>query len=84
MEKASKCAEKLAAAMEARSTGDRLINLAPIENRFAAAMENDLDTMKGIASLLNLADEIMFRAGNGYQIGSNSIVYVFCFTCPPG
>ena len=33
-----------------------------------AALDNDLDTRKGVATLLNLADEILFRASNGYTI----------------
>ena len=31
-------------------------------------MNNDLDTVKAIASLLNLADLILFRASSGYQV----------------
>lgn len=68
LEKASKCIEKLNAALSAVSSGQRAINVIPALNRFNAAMENDLDTRKGIATLLNLADEILFRAANGYEV----------------
>jgi len=68
LQKASQHAERLDAAMQAVSTGDRPINIRPIQNRFTAAMDNDLDTVKGLATLLNLADEILFRAPNGYSI----------------
>lgn len=68
LEKAAQYAERLDAAMKAISTGDRSLNITPAQNRFAAAMENDLDTRKATATLLNLADEILFRAPNGYLI----------------
>lgn len=68
LEKASRYAEKLHAAMTAVSSGEQPINLKPVQNRFTAVMDNDLDTRKGIATLLNLADEILFRAPNGYTV----------------
>jgi cysteinyl-tRNA synthetase len=68
LEKAAHCVEKLKAAMTAVSTGQQTINITPAQKRFVAAMDNDLDTSKGIATLLNLADEILFRAPNDYQI----------------
>ena len=68
LEKAAQHAQKLSAAMKAKSTGDRLLNIAPARKRFEAALDNDLDTVKGIATLLNLADEILFRAPNGYRV----------------
>lgn len=66
--KAAQAAEKLKAAMTAVSSGETVINTQPAQNRFTAVMDNDLDTSKGIATLLNLADEILFRAPNGYQV----------------
>jgi hypothetical protein len=68
LEKAAQYSERLNAAMEAIGTGDRPLNIVPARNRFMAALDNDLDTRKGIATLLNLADEILFRAANGYSI----------------
>ncbi len=68
LEKASQCIEKFNAALSAIGSGQRPINVTPALNRFNAAMENDLDTRKGIATLLNLADEILFRAANGYEV----------------
>jgi L-cysteine:1D-myo-inositol 2-amino-2-deoxy-alpha-D-glucopyranoside ligase len=68
LRKAARIAEKLNAALAAVSTGDQPINVTPAQKRFTAVMDNDLDTVKGIATLLNLADEIIFRAPNGYQI----------------
>jgi cysteinyl-tRNA synthetase len=68
LEKAAQYAERLDAAMKAISTGDRPLNATPAQNRFVAALDNDLDTRKGVATLLNLADEILFRAPNGYSI----------------
>jgi cysteinyl-tRNA synthetase len=68
LEKAAQHAEKLRAALKARSTGDQLLNLAPVRKRFEATLDNDLDTVKGIATLLNLADEILFRAPNDYRV----------------
>lgn len=68
LEKAAQHAERLSAAMNAKSTGETPINTVPAENRFAAALDNDLDTVKAIATLLNLADEILFRAPNDYRI----------------
>ena len=68
LKRAAQSAEKIKVAMTAVSTGPQPINLTPALNRFMAAMDNDLDTLKGIATLLNLADEILFRASNGYQI----------------
>jgi cysteinyl-tRNA synthetase len=68
LEKAAKHAEKLNAAMKAMSTGDRLLNITPLQKRFEAALDNDLDTVKAIATLLNLADEILFRAPNDYLV----------------
>jgi cysteinyl-tRNA synthetase len=59
---------KLEAALTAVSSGQRPINVAPAQNRFRAAMDNDLDTAKGIATLLNLADEVLFRAPNACQV----------------
>lgn len=59
---------KLKAALMAVGTGREPINLTPAKNRFAAAMDKDLDTLKGIATLLNVADEILFRAPNGYRV----------------
>lgn len=66
--KAAQYAEKLKAAAQAINSGTKPINLKPAENRFIAAMDNDLDTLKGIATLLNIADEILIRASQGYQI----------------
>ena len=68
LKKASRRALKLQAALSAASTGQQAINITPIQNRFTIAMENDLDTAKGIATLLNLADEVLFRAPNGYLL----------------
>jgi len=68
LEKAAQYSERLKAAMEAIGTGDRPLNTTPARNRFMAALDNDLDTRKGTATLLNLADEILFRAPNGYSI----------------
>jgi cysteinyl-tRNA synthetase len=68
LEKAVQLAERLSAAMDALSTGDRPLNVVPVQNRFQAALDNDLDTVKAIATLLNLADEILFRAANDYQV----------------
>ena len=68
LQKAALFVEKLKAAMSARSTGPQPININPVQKRFTAVMDNDLDTGKGLATLLNLADEILFRASNGYQI----------------
>ncbi len=68
LQKATSFVEKLKAAMSARSTGEQPINITPAQRRFTAVMDNDLDTSKGIATLLNLADEILFRASNGYRI----------------
>lgn len=68
LEKAAQHAEKLRAAMKAKSTGDQLLNLATVRKRFQAALDNDLDTVKAIATLLNLADEILFRAPNDYRV----------------
>lgn len=68
LEKAAQLAERLSAAMDALSTGDRPLNVVPVQNRFQAALDNDLDTVKAIATLLNLADEILFRAANDYQV----------------
>lgn len=68
LEKAAQHAERLGAAMQAISTGDRRLNTAPAQNRFEVAMDDDLESGKGIATLLNLADEILFRAPNGYYI----------------
>lgn len=65
---AVKGVEKLKAALTAVSTGQQPINVAPIQKQFMAAMDNDLDTVKGVATLLNLADEILFRASNGYRV----------------
>ena len=66
--KAAQYAERLKAAMQAVSSGTKSINLKPAENRFTAAMDNDLDTLKGVATLLNVADEILIRASQGYQV----------------
>jgi cysteinyl-tRNA synthetase len=68
LERATRWVAKLNAAMAAVSRGEKKINITPAQNRFTAAMDNDLDTAKGIATLLNLADEIIFRAPNGYRI----------------
>jgi DALR domain len=68
LEKAAQYSERLKAAMDAIGTGDRSLNTTPARNRFMAALDNDLDTRKGMATLLNLADEILFRAPNGYSI----------------
>lgn len=68
LRKAARFAEKLHAAMTAVSTGSQVLNVTPAINRFTAVMDNDLDTIKGIATLLNLADEIIFRAPNGYSV----------------
>jgi len=68
LEKAAQHAERLSAAMEAISTGDQPLNFAPVWKRFEAALDNDLDSIRAIATLLNLADEILFRAPNNYQI----------------
>ncbi len=68
LDRADQHAEKLKAAIEAMSTGERLINIAPVRRRFQAALDNDLDTVKAIATLLNLADEILFRAPNDYLV----------------
>jgi L-cysteine:1D-myo-inositol 2-amino-2-deoxy-alpha-D-glucopyranoside ligase len=71
--KAAKGVEKIKAALTAVSTGSQSLNITPIQNRFIATMDNDLDTGKGIATLLNLADEILFRAPNGYRIDEAQI-----------
>jgi L-cysteine:1D-myo-inositol 2-amino-2-deoxy-alpha-D-glucopyranoside ligase len=68
LKRAAQYVEKLKAALTAVSTGTKPINLTPAQNRFAAALEKDLDTPKGVATLLNVADEIMFRAPNGYRV----------------
>lgn len=68
LKKASRAMEKMNAALASVSTGDQPINVQPAQRRFKTAMDNDLDTVKGIATLLNLADEILFRASNGYQV----------------
>jgi L-cysteine:1D-myo-inositol 2-amino-2-deoxy-alpha-D-glucopyranoside ligase len=68
LQKAEKRAEKLKAAMASVDGGNQPVNIAPVKKRFAAAMNNDLDTVRGVASLLNLADEILFRASNGYRV----------------
>lgn len=68
LEKAAQYVEKFKAALTAVSSGKRPINVTPAQKRFTAAMDNDLDTRKAIATLLNLADEILFRADNGYRI----------------
>lgn len=68
LEKAAQHAERLSAAMNAISTGQRPVNTTPAQNRFKAALDNDLDTAKAIATLLNCADEILFRAANDYQV----------------
>lgn len=68
LDKAAQHAEKLSAAMTAKSTGQRRLNTTPVRRRFEAALDNDLDTVKAIATLLNLADEILFRAPNDYLI----------------
>ena len=68
LEKAAHWAERLAAAMTAVNSGHKLININPIQSRFQAALDQDLDTAMALASLLNLADEIIFRAENGYRV----------------
>ncbi len=68
LKRASRAVEKLNAALAAASTGGQAINVTPAQRRFITAMDNDLDTIKGVATLLNLADEIIFRAPNGYQV----------------
>ena len=68
LDKAAQCAERLAAAMTAVNSGHQLININPAQSRFQAAMNNDLDTTMAFASLLNLADEIIFRAEAGYRV----------------
>ncbi|MCB8942203.1 MAG: cysteine--tRNA ligase [Ardenticatenaceae bacterium] len=66
--KAVQSAERLAVAMTAVSHDGQAINIHPVQDRFQAAMDNDLDTTMALASLLNLADEIIFRAENGYAV----------------
>jgi cysteinyl-tRNA synthetase len=68
LDKAAQSEEKLLAALTAVDSGERPINTQPIQARFRAAMDNDLDTALALASLLNLADEIIFRAETGYQV----------------
>jgi L-cysteine:1D-myo-inositol 2-amino-2-deoxy-alpha-D-glucopyranoside ligase len=68
LEKAVQCAEKLAVAMTAVNSGHKLINVNPVQSQFQAALNHDLDTNLALASLLNLADEIIFRAENGYRV----------------
>lgn len=68
LQKADLFVEKLKAAMNVRSTGEQPINMTPVQKRFTAVMNNDLDTSKALATLLNLADEILFRAPNGYRV----------------
>ena len=68
LEKASRFSQKLSAALTTTSTGNEVINTTPAQNRFTIAMDKNLNTVKGIASLLNLADEILFRARNDYDI----------------
>jgi L-cysteine:1D-myo-inositol 2-amino-2-deoxy-alpha-D-glucopyranoside ligase len=68
LEKAARSAERLSAAMTAINSGHKLINVNPAQSRFEAAMDNDLDTSLALASLLNLADEIIFRAESGYRV----------------
>ena len=59
---------KLQAAMNAISTGITPLNIKPTTRRFMAALNKDFNTVKALATLLNLADEIIFRASNGYKI----------------
>ncbi len=73
LRRAGQYSGKLNAAMQAVSSGDLPINLAPVHRRFAKALEEDFNTLKGVASLLNLADEILFRARNGYFIDEAQI-----------
>ncbi len=68
LQKAAQYVGKLKAALTAVSSGEQPINVIPALKRFNAALDNDLDTSKGIATLLNLADEILFRAPNGYRV----------------
>lgn len=68
LKKASRRVLKLQTAMEATGPGSKTINVAPLQRQFSKAMDNDLDTAKGIATLINLADEILFRAPNDYLV----------------
>jgi cysteinyl-tRNA synthetase len=68
LEKAARQSKRLNAAMNAISIGEKPLDIAPAQNRFLAAMDKDLDTVRGLATLLNLADEILFRAANDYSI----------------
>ena len=58
------------AAMTAVSRGQTPINSTPAQNRFEAALDNDLNTLGGIAALLNLADEIILKAPGGYDVAA--------------
>jgi L-cysteine:1D-myo-inositol 2-amino-2-deoxy-alpha-D-glucopyranoside ligase len=68
LEKAVHCAEKLMVAVTAVNNGHKLININPAQSQFQAALNDDLDTATALASLQNLAHEIILRAENGYRI----------------
>lgn len=70
LERAARNAEKLNTALAAKSVDstEQILNSKPAERRFFTALGNDLNTFGATAALLNLADDILFKAPSGYNV----------------
>lgn len=70
LERATRSAEKIDTAIVAISHSDGpALNPIPAKRRFLKAIEQDLNTFAATAALLNLADDILFKAPSGYNVG---------------
>lgn len=72
LERAARSAEKIDTAIAALShSGGPHLNSDPAERRFFRALGRDLDGFAATAALLNLADDILFKAPSGYDVSKS-------------